>query len=98
MTPQQGLFTTGEVASYWAVNHLTDTTGSEPVNSWRRRRLESVTAIRSMAGTTVDVSRAGLLIRLTAPIEPRTLLSVQIFLGDDEPPTMLGGEPLDPRG
>ena len=39
----------------------------------------------------MNVSRAGLLIRLTAPIEPHTLLSVQIFLGDDEPPTLVRG-------
>lgn len=43
-------------------------------------------------GTTVNVSREGLLLTLTAPIEPYTLLTMQIFLEDDEAPIIAMGE------
>lgn len=43
-------------------------------------------------GTTLNVSREGVRIALEAPIEPYTLLTMQLSLGDGEPPMVVAGE------
>jgi two-component system, OmpR family, response regulator VicR len=43
-------------------------------------------------GTTVNVSREGMLLTTGVPIEPYTLLTMQIYLDDAEPPVVVVGE------
>jgi excisionase family DNA binding protein len=52
----------------------------------------TTSAIEPCRGKTLNVSREGLLLRLDTPIEPFTLLAMQIFLRDGQIPVQLVGE------